>query len=211
MKIHYLKSVDSTQTYLRELLKSKSALPPLAVYTSIQTNGQGSRDNTWQGIEGNLFLSFAIDKTELPKDLALESASIYFSYLLKEVFAELGSKLWIKWPNDFYIDDLKIGGMITHFMDNTLICGVGINLVDMPKGFAKLDIQVNTEEILEKYFKKVEKKVLWKQVFSKYKLEFYKNQKFSTHTNNLKISLKDAILQEDGSIVVNGERIYSLR
>ena len=211
LKIHYLKSVDSTQTYLKELLKTKKELAPVAVYTSHQTNGLGSRDNTWQGLEGNFFLSFAIDKKELPSDLQLESASIYFSFLLEEVLKEEGSKVWIKWPNDFYVDTFKIGGMITNLVEGTLVCGVGINLVQSPKGFANLDIEVDPRLILEKYFKNIKNKVLWKQVFSKYKLEFYKNKKFSTHKNNLKISLAGAILQEDGSVIINGERIHSLR
>jgi BirA family biotin operon repressor/biotin-[acetyl-CoA-carboxylase] ligase len=211
LKIYSLKSVNSTQTYIKKLLDSGDAKPPLAVYTSVQTNGLGSRDNLWQGKDGNLFLSFAIERKELPEDLQLESASIYFSYLLKEVFEEEGSQLWIKWPNDFYLNNLKIGGMITNLVGETLVCGVGINLVDMPEGFGKLDIEVNLVDILKKYFIKIEKKTLWKQVFSKYKLEFYKNKKFYTHINNLKISLEEALIQEDGSIMLNGERIYSLR
>jgi BirA family biotin operon repressor/biotin-[acetyl-CoA-carboxylase] ligase len=211
LKIHYLNSIDSTQRYTKEQIKNKNKKPPFAVFTTLQTNGIGSRKNTWEGLEGNLFLSFAITQEELPSDLKLESASIYFSYLLKEVLQEYGSSVWIKWPNDFYIGESKIGGMITNLVDGVLICGVGINLVKNPKGFEKLDIEVDIEDLLKNYFKKVEKKVLWKQVFSKYKLEFYKNQNFSTHTNNLQIPLADASLQEDGSIVLNGERIYSLR
>ena len=53
-----------------------------------------------------IFFSFAIKIDELPTDLKLESASIYFAYLLKETLYELGSCVWLKWPNDFYIDDL---------------------------------------------------------------------------------------------------------
>ncbi len=177
----------------------------------MQTEGVGSRDNSWTGLEGNLFLSFAISLKDLPKDLKLESSSIYFSYLLKDVLTNLNSSVWIKWPNDFYIDNAKIGGMITNIVGDSLLCGVGINLVSSPDGFKNLDIAINREKLLALYFKNIEKKVSWKQVFSKYKLEFPLNQKFYTHNNNLKISLADAKLQSDGSIVINGERIYSSR
>ena len=211
MKTTYLKSVDSTQIYLKELLKDKSFELPHAVISDIQTNGIGSRDNSWQGMEGNLFLSFALSLDSLPKDLKLESASIYFAYLLKETLESLSSSTWLKWPNDFYIDDLKIGGMITNIVGNNLICGVGLNLVNAPKEFTTLDITISKDALLKKYFKNIEKKVSWKQVFSKYKLEFYKNQNFSTHKNNLRIFLGNAELQSDGSIISNGERIYSTR
>ena len=211
MQISYLESIDSTQRYLKELLREKKAVPPLAVVANMQTAGVGSRGNTWQGYRGNLFLSFAIASEALPSDLKLESSSIYFAYLLKETLSEFGSRVWLKWPNDFYVDDLKIGGMITTVSKNVLICGVGLNLLNAPKGFAKLDIEISKEELLEKYFKKLEKKFLWKQVFSKYRLEFYRSQKFFTHNNSLRISLDGAALNSDGSITSNGERIFSLR
>ena len=211
MKIISLKSVDSTQKYLKELVLKKEIELPHAVCADIQTDGIGSRDNSWTGLEGNLFLSFAISLNKLPDDLKLESSSIYFAYLLKETLSELNSEVWLKWPNDFYIDDFKIGGMITNVVNSTLICGVGLNLVRAPENFTTLDIEISKEELLKKYFKNVEKKVLWKQVFSKYKLEFDKSKKYYTHNNNLKISLRDAILCGDGSIISNAERIYSLR
>lgn len=211
MQILSLDSVDSTQKYLKELIKEKKVSLPYAVVSNTQTDGVGSRENSWTGLEGNLFLSFAISLKDLPKDLKLESSSIYFSYILKEVLADMDSEVWIKWPNDFYIDDKKIGGMITNIVDDCLICGVGLNIVSAPENFSRLDIKISMDKLLNKYFENIEKNFLWKQVFSKYKLEFYRNQNFFTHNENLRISLEEASLQDDGSIVVNGERIYSLR
>ncbi len=211
LKIYYLKSVDSTQLYLKKQLQNKVYSPPCVVYTYHQTNGIGSRDNSWKGFEGNLFLSFAIHKDMLPRDLKIESASIYFAYLLKETLAEFGSQVWLKWPNDFYLKEKKLGGMITHVVENNFVCGVGLNLQSAPENFAKLDIRIDGEKLLENYLQKIEKKILWKQVFSKYKLEFHKNKSFKTHISGAKISLSDALLQEDGSVMINGEKVYSLR
>jgi len=39
------------------------------------------------GGEGNLFLSFVVDINSLPSDLPIASASIYFSYIIKEVLS----------------------------------------------------------------------------------------------------------------------------
>ena len=211
MTITYLETIDSTQSYLKKLLKDKSILLPHAVVCELQTNGVGSRNNSWEGFRGNFFLSFALPLENLPKDLQLESASIYFACLLKEVLSSLNSKVWLKWPNDFYIDNFKIGGMITNIVDRSIVCGVGINLVNAPEGFKCLDISISREVLLDKYFKLIEKKVSWKQIFSIYKIEFEGNQKYFTHNNNLKISLQNAVLENDGSITVDGERIYSTR
>ncbi|MBU1659057.1 biotin--[acetyl-CoA-carboxylase] ligase [bacterium] len=211
MQIRYLESVDSTQSHLKELIRHHAIDIPHAIVANIQTDGIGSRGNTWSSMDGNLFLSFAIALKDLPSDLKLESASIYFAYLLKDTLSDLNSQVWMKWPNDFYIRDFKIGGMITNVLKETLVCGVGINLLSAPDGFSKLDIEVQRDELIKKYFKKLQENISWKQVFSKYQLEFYRNQNFFTHKNNSRISLANASLQSDGSILVNGERIFSLR
>lgn len=211
LKILYFKTLSSTQLYLKEQLQSQKLTSPVAIVADRQTQGIGSRENEWTSQEGNLFLSFAIKRDKLVKDLPLESVSIYFSYLLKETLCEFGSKVFLKWPNDFYIGKKKIGGMITNMVADTLICGVGINLVTAPEGFESLDITISREIVIENYFKKLEKKVLWKQVFSKYKLEFVNNKEFFTHSNGKRISLESSILESDGSLNINGERIYSRR
>lgn len=211
LQILSLESIDSTQNYLKKLLRENKITPPCAVVAETQTAGIGSRGNSWMGFKGNLFLSFAIAMDDMPSDLKIESSSIYFGYLLKETLRELGSEVWLKWPNDFYIEDKKIGGMITHAIQNTLVCGVGLNVVESPNGFAKLDKGIKRDEILEHYFKKLNKLISWKQVFSKYELEFHRNKNFFTHSKDEKISLNNVALQSDGSIISNGERIFSLR
>ena len=211
MTIFYLDEVDSTQTYLKELLKKKEVCSPVAVVAKRQTNGQGSRGNSWIGEDGNLFLSFCISIKELPKDLKLESSSIYFSYIMKQVLEDNGSKVWLKWPNDFYIGNFKIGGTITNIVKDDLVCGIGLNLVAAPNTFEKLDIEISLENILNCYFNYLKKNIEWKHIFSKYKLEFYKSKTYFVHSGNDKISLGDASLQDDGSIISNGQRIFSLR
>ncbi|MCF6331076.1 MAG: biotin--[acetyl-CoA-carboxylase] ligase [Sulfurimonas sp.] len=211
MKIIYIKSIDSTQKHLKELVKNYSVELPHAIVADEQTDGLGSRDNTWQGYDGNLFLSFAIKLKDLPQDLKLESASIYFSCILKNTLELLGSSIWLKWPNDFYIEDKKIGGMITNVIEDYIVCGIGLNLKKAPHNFTILDIKIQKNTLVKLFLQNIEKNFSWKQIFSKYKINFYKNQKYYTHNNNLKISLENAELQDDGSIIVNNERIFSLR
>lgn len=211
MTIFYLDEVDSTQTYLKELLKKKKVCSPVAVVAKRQTKGQGSRGNSWIGEDGNLFFSFCISIKELPKDLKLESSSIYFSYIMKQVLEDHGSKVWLKWPNDFYIDSFKIGGTITNIVQDDLVCGIGLNLVSAPDTFEKLDIEISLENILNCYFNYLKKSIEWKHIFSKYKLEFCKSKTYFVHSGNDRISLGDVSLQDDGSIISNGQRIFSLR
>jgi BirA family biotin operon repressor/biotin-[acetyl-CoA-carboxylase] ligase len=194
-----------------EQLKKKKLQAPVAVIANQQHSGIGSRDNTWSGGEGNFFASIALDLDTLPEDLSLGSASIYFSFIMKQTLEALDENIWLKWPNDFYLNDEKIGGTITQKLNNTLICGIGINLKDSQNGYRALECDISAQNLLEKYLEKFEKLPTWKQIFREYEIEFELSRKFSVHIENDKKSLLYATLCEDGSLIIEGKRMFSLR
>lgn len=211
MEIHWFDKLESTQAYLIEALKSEKLKAPACVGASLQTQGKGSRGNVWIAEEGNLFISVAIERSQLPNDLKLESSSIYFAFIMKEVLTFLGSKVWLKWPNDFYLGQEKMGGVITNLVGECLVCGIGINLSNAPLNFAKMDIGITAQELTNYYVGELKKFPSWKQIFSKYELEFIRSKSFTTHVDETIFGLKDAVLLEDGSLECNGQRIFSLR
>ena len=211
MQILSLESVDSTQTYLLDALKRRQLTSPVCVTAKRQESGRGSRGNSWCGVEGNLFFSFSMARSDLPDDLQLESSSIYFTFLLKELLADMGSDIWLKWPNDFYLGDKKIGGAITNLHKEILVCGIGLNTKAAPKGFAKLDLEIENEALLQAYFTILKNPPSWKNIFSNYALEFDRSRSYFTHIGERRISLKNAQLLDDGSIESEGQRMFSLR
>ncbi len=211
MKLIILEEIDSTHTYLKEYIRLNGYKEPICVMAHMQTNGIGSRGNNWQGTKGNLFFSFVLEKNSLPSDLPLQSTSIYFSYVLKKILEVKGSKVWLKWPNDFYVEDKKIGGTITSMNKNLLYCGIGLNLIYVDKEFGCLDIELSPNEILEEYFLQLNNFVPWKNIFSQFVIEFQRSKFFSSTINGKKVSLKNATLNDDGSICVDDTRVFSLR
>jgi len=211
LQIYYFDELESTQKYLIEKLKKGDLIAPVGVVASRQSAGYGSRGNSWISNEGNLFFSFALALKELPSDLKLESISIYMSYILKELLSSYGSCVWLKWPNDFYLQEKKFGGSITTIVKENLVCGIGLNLAKVENEFTKLDVVVDKKQLLAEYFKLLEEKRNWKQIFSKFKVEFERSKNFSTHYNNEKIEIKETSLNSDGSLMYKNERIYSLR
>lgn len=211
MKIVILDEIDSTHTYLKQQIQAQGFTTPLCIATTLQTNGIGSRGNSWVGQKGNLFFSFVLKKEYLPEDLPLQSASIYFSYVLKQVLQEHGSKAWLKWPNDFYIEHKKFGGTITSVTKDLIYCGIGLNLINVSDEFGCLDIEMSPESILNAYFLKLNKMVLWKEIFSQFKIEFQKSRFFKSTINDEKVSLKDATLNDDGSVSICNKKVFSLR
>ncbi|MCK5854983.1 MAG: biotin--[acetyl-CoA-carboxylase] ligase [Sulfurovaceae bacterium] len=211
MEIFYFNELVSTQTYLIEQIRDKKLSAPIAIVTKRQTAGVGSRDNSWEGGEGNLFFSFALKLESLPNDLPLSSASIYFSYIMKEVLEELTEDIWLKWPNDLYQDKHKIGGTITKKIDNILVCGMGINLKKNSNSFEALNLNIEADILLKNYIKAIEKFPTWKHIFSNYAIEFERTKDVSAHIMGERKSLQKAILWEDGSLTINKKRVYSLR
>jgi len=211
LEIKLFKTLPSTQIYLVEALQKNTLNAPIAVLALEQNSGVGSRDNEWSGGEGNFFASVAVKLEYLPKDLPLASASIYFSFIMKKLLLDFGENIWLKWPNDFYNNDDKIGGTITKKVGDTLVCGIGINLKKSQNGFIALQSDIKAHFLLENYLLALEKFPKWKQIFSEYEIEFELSRKFSVHIENYQKSLEHASLKPDGSLVIEGKRVYSLR
>ncbi len=211
LEIRYFEKLPSTQLSLKKDLKNGLVTPPIAYFTQNQTQGIGSRGNRWIGKEGNFFLSFALTKEHLPDDIALPSLSIYFAYIFKMVLSAHGSKVWLKWPNDLYVGEKKCGGCMCEIVADTIVTGIGIDSVEVSPRFGALDIQMDPFAVMEEYFRMLEEKILWKEIFSKFEIEFHKSKHFFVHVKGEKVALRRARLLEDGSVMINNERVYSTR
>ena len=211
MQIICIEKIASTQLFLCEQIRKDEIKQNTAIYALEQTSGVGSRDNAWISSRGNLHLSFCVREEDLPSDLPLASVSIYFAYLLKDLLAQKGSQIWPKWSNDLYLNDKKVGGVMSHKIGEFVVCGMGLNLKFAPQNATFCDVEIEIKELVEEFIKVLEKKFLWKQIFSKYVLEFEKSKKFSVHYEGKLYALKDALLYEDGSILLANKRVYSLR
>ncbi len=201
----------STQRYLVDALKKNQITAPAAVICKEQTDGIGSRENQWEGMEGNFFASIAVPLSLLPEDLPLASASIYFSFLMKGVLQKEAESVWLKWPNDFYTESKKAGGTMTQKVGDILVCGMGINLKTAREPYGALSLKTDARKVLERYLEALEKFPEWKQVFSEYRVEFEKSKGYSVHIENRRKSLENAQLCEDGSLLIEGKKVYSSR
>ena len=211
MEILSFESLPSTQRWLTEAIRAGEIGEPTAVLAREQTEGVGSRENRWIGYPGNFFASIALRESDLPDDLPPSAASIYFGWMMRELLREWGKPVWLKWPNDLYLGSKKAGGVITTRLHSFYVAGIGINLKKSEKNFAALEMELSPMILLDMYLRRLEEPPKWKELFRKYRLEFEKSRPFGTHRGSEFISLEKAQLMEDGSIVLDGERIVELR
>jgi BirA family biotin operon repressor/biotin-[acetyl-CoA-carboxylase] ligase len=213
MKIITFDVLESTQNYLLDLFQKEAPQEELLVVAKSQTNGIGTLNRSWESFDGNLYFSFLIFDSSLPKDLPKVSTSVYFAYILKETLASFGVDVWLKWPNDIYIGNHKVGGVITSKKSNYLVCGIGVNTKNSNQIFGNINNKIENNEIIDYFLKNIKNNYLWKKVFSNYKIEFYKNiSRFINLSKSQQILDSDNIvLNMDGTININTKRICSLR
>ena len=135
MKITHFKNIDSTNSYLQNLLDKGEDVADNVVVTDFQTSGKGQGKNVWQSETGkNLLFSIALDMSCLKAEdqfLLTQIVSVSMINVLKNYLPE--ENLFIKWPNDIYYKDKKIAGIlikneIKGMMLGTSIIGIGLNV-----------------------------------------------------------------------------------
>jgi len=128
-----VKETTSTNDYLAQLCKKGKAKEFYTVMAESQTNGKGQRGNAWESESGkNLTFSIVFYPTalEAKKQFCL---SMLAALSCHEALGNYTDGFSIKWPNDIYWKDKKIGGIL---IENELegkyitqsIIGIGLNL-----------------------------------------------------------------------------------
>ncbi len=127
-----LDQIDSTNNYTTEFIRHNVIHEGCVVVANHQTNGKGQRGNVWQSAaHQNLTLSVYIE----PKFLLVQDQFVlnkWASLSVMDVLQRLGLNAMVKWPNDVYVEGLKIGGIL---IENTVgarinhsIVGIGLNV-----------------------------------------------------------------------------------
>ena len=123
--------IDSTNQYLLERLNSLQ--PGDACIAEYQQAGRGRRGRQWFSPFGaNLYLSMYWRLEQGPA--AAVGLSLVIGIVMAEVLRGLGaSEVKVKWPNDLYLDDRKLAGILVELTGKTgdaaqIVIGAGINL-----------------------------------------------------------------------------------
>ncbi len=129
--IMWFDSLDSTNRYAREHISDLDNLSVVAVGT--QTAGKGQGDHKWHSEAGkNLLFTIVLKEPSVAaKDQKQISDTTAES--LKELLSRHGIEAWIKPPNDIWVGDKKICGiLIEHSLIGSRISwsiiGIGLNV-----------------------------------------------------------------------------------
>ena len=160
-KIIRLPEVDSTNAYARELLiKFPTVVEGTTIVAGFQSSGTGQDGKIWESYKGqNLLLSIILHPEFLNPD-ELFYLNISMALSVYDFIESLQIKdCKIKWPNDIYVGNKKIAGLlihndIEHKSVRNAIIGIGLNVnqdnfnADIPnpvalKNILKKDSDIN--------------------------------------------------------------------
>jgi len=130
----YLPSCHSTNDIASGIVKNDPFFDGTVVVTNNQTAGKGQQGNTWESNASmNLTFSMILKmKHLLLKDhfmLNVISSLAIVDFIKKKSVANVK----VKWPNDIYVDDHKIAGVLisnsirSNLIDSSII-GIGFNV-----------------------------------------------------------------------------------
>ncbi|MDD4777127.1 MAG: biotin--[acetyl-CoA-carboxylase] ligase [Fermentimonas sp.] len=128
-----LKEVDSTNNYLKSLVREQRPEEGSMVIADFQSVGRGQMGNGWCSEKGkNLLFSILIYPDIVPVNEQFIISRIA-SLAVKNTLDQFTDDIRIKWPNDIYWKDKKIAGMLIENdvqgknIENSVI-GIGINI-----------------------------------------------------------------------------------
>ena len=134
-----LDHVDSTNSYANERLKKEILPEGTIIWTKNQTNGRGQRTNAW---ESEPFKNLTFSLILCPSFITVQQ-QFYLSKVISLALADFvaailqeksdAPQIKIKWPNDIYIGDKKVAGILIEnsIRNNQLVnsvVGIGLNI-----------------------------------------------------------------------------------
>lgn len=141
-KIHYLPRCQSTNDEAAQLIAQDAPAEGLIVITDAQLAGRGQRGNSWLAEPGqNLTFSLILRPTFLTASEQFW-LTIVVSLAVSDALDPLTDGLLrIKWPNDLYLENAKLGGIL---IENTLhgtsiawsVIGIGLNINQTQLGYS---------------------------------------------------------------------------
>lgn len=130
---HNIVETDSTNNYLKRLMRKSVLKDYTCVIADFQTAGKGQNINKWESQLGkNALFSIYIN----PKQISPGNQFIISKIVSLAIVDFLGQhteNISIKWPNDIYVGDRKIAGILIEItikgskIENAIV-GIGLNL-----------------------------------------------------------------------------------
>ena len=131
---HHLTIIDSTSLELRRRMSVEQLPHGYCISADFQTAGHGQATNRWESEDGkNLLFSTLLRPTIIPAAEQFVITEFVTLAIINALQDYIRQQITIKWPNDIYVGDKKLCGILIENalcgpVIDTCIVGIGINI-----------------------------------------------------------------------------------
>lgn len=127
-EVYTYDKIVSTSKQAEKLIRNQNVQGNFLVIAAKQSGGIGRNRNHWFSPEGGIWLTTALYGLQTPPSIPLFTG-ICIHKTLCSTFPNLASKLTLKWPNDIYLENRKLSGILSQKMEafNYHLLGIGLN------------------------------------------------------------------------------------
>ena len=211
-KIIHIEETDSTNRWLKAHGEGT-----MVVVADYQTAGKGCGTNSWESERGkNLTFSMLIHPTDIPASQQFRITEVV-SVALCEVLEQYIGAVSIKWPNDIYMGDKKICGVLieNRLQGNVIvdsIIGIGLNVnqtefvSDAPNPVSLRQLlgrEIDREALLHDFLETLETVSSSETTYSAYRNKLFRMGKqavFSDETGRFEGTIQD--VETDGRLLI---------
>ncbi len=249
-KIIHIDETNSTNCWLKDVCSKESgskgelaqsanektpkllnSLEDIIVVADYQTAGRGCGTNTWESERGkNLLFSLLIHPTDIYANEQFRITEAVSVALCQTLQSYLTQRVEIKWPNDIYVGDRKICGILIEnrlhgSMIKNCIIGIGLNVnqrefkSDAPNPVSLYQLtgkETDLEVLFKAFLAAFDEAFNSKTTCFAYRERLYRRLKYGTYAT--KTSCFEARLMDvlpDGRLLLedkNGlERLYAFK
>ena len=131
--VMHSEKVSSTNTVAAAMLRESPPAEGTAITASYQETGRGQSGNRWESEPGKNLLMSVILYPVMVRPAEQFIISVMVSLAVHDLVSQYTSLARIKWPNDIYVGDDKIAGIliensITGETLGSSIAGIGLNI-----------------------------------------------------------------------------------
>ena len=225
-RIIRIDETDSTNRWMKELIQlhpSENTQHEMVVVCDYQTAGRGCGSNSWEAEQGkNLLMSVLMHPKKVSARTQFIITQIVSVALCRTIETVIGSehRVTIKWPNDIYVGDKKICGVL---IENSIagrrikdcIIGIGLNVnqtefksdAPNPVSIAQLTgKEMDREEVLKLFLTNLSKEYENKNVHQDYLGRMYRRDGlYPFETEGTRFMARVIGVNDDGRLMLQDE------
>ncbi|MCF7793081.1 MAG: biotin--[acetyl-CoA-carboxylase] ligase [Candidatus Cloacimonetes bacterium] len=162
-EVYFYEKLITTSKQAEKMIREQTAQGNFLVIANEQSGGLGRNKSNWFSPVGGIWLTAALYGLSVQSSLTIFTGTCLHK-ILSKLFPTITNDLKIKWPNDIFLQNRKLSGILSSHLENEKyhLIGIGLNSnnLDFPDELKEdaislkniLGEEVDNRQILAEFF-----------------------------------------------------------